>query len=280
MLIQNKSHNLGKQLRGITHVHTTFSHDGEISIERLAEICTTKNLNFVLIAEHAQDLDLNLFARLVDNANRLSTNSTLLIPGLEYEGENDVHLLAFGVSSFIDPGKKLIEIAGLVRKQGGLNVIAHPKRNRYFVPNDLVDWADGVEIWNSKMDGSFAPNAKSLSFLQSLRVRNAKVHGYAGLDLHWDKQKIMVFINIFGVHLQKEALFRALQNGNFTASNAFLNLEADGGTSVFCNRCFALANAFNNGLTSISKTLYHKMKKLFGNKIAADLRRCLRLFLY
>jgi hypothetical protein len=280
MIVQN-SRKEGRSLKGIAHVHTTFSHDGEISLERLAAICNIRNIDFVLISEHAQDLDEHSFAKFVKNANQCSTRNTLLISGLEYEGENDVHLLAYGISSFIDPKKKLVDIAPLVQKQGGLSIIAHPKRNGYFVPNDLVDFINGIEIWNTKMDGSFAPNAKSLSLLRALRLRNAKIHGYAGLDLHWDNQKIMVFVDVFGAYLQKEVLFSALQNGNFIVSNAFLHLKSNGNESVINDWCFAFVNTFNAALTDIAKKIiYRRLKAVFGNKIGRALKRYSRRFLY
>jgi len=281
MAVQNTRNGSSKPLKGIAHVHTTFSHDGEISLERLANICSIRNIDFVLISEHAQDLDQNSFADFIKNADQCSTNRTLLIPGLEFEGKNDVHLLTYGISSFIDPRENLLEIATSVQKQGGLNIIAHPKRNGYFVPDDLVGFMNGIEIWNTKMDGSFAPNAKSLALLRSLRLRNAKVYGYAGLDLHWEKQKIMVFVNVFGAYPQKSALFGALKNGNFTVSNAFLNLKPDGNESIFYDRCFGLVNVFNTALTHIAKKIiYRHLKKLLGNKMGIALKRYSRRFLY
>ena len=281
MAVQNTRNDSSNLLKGIAHVHTTFSHDGEISLEHLSNICSARNIDFVLISEHAQDLDQNSFANLIKNADRCSTNRTLLIPGLEFEGENDVHLLAYGISSFIDPGKNLTEIATLVQKQGGLNIIAHPKRNGYFVPDELVGFMNGIEIWNTKMDGSFAPNAKSLALLRSLRMRNAKISGYAGLDLHWEKQKIMVFVNVFGAYPQKGALVSALRSSNFTLSNAFLNLKPDGNESVFYDRCFGFVNTFNTALThTAKKIIYHHLKKILGNKMGIALKRYSRRFLH
>ncbi len=280
MTVEANRKNSYRFRKGIAHVHTTFSHDGEISLERLATVCRTGKIDFALISEHAQDVDEKKFAQLIRDANRLSGKGTLLVPGLEYEGEQDIHLLAYGITAFIDPKKTLCEIAEQVHKNGGLNVIAHPKRNGYVVPQDILPFLNGIEIWNTKMDGSSAPNVKSLSLLRSVRSQKENIFGYTGLDLHWQRQNMKAFIHVPISCVQKDRLFWALEEGNFVLSGSRIKLTPRGDLPFICDGCFTMVNAFNAFFNFVAKKLlYRNLKKILGDGKGESLKRHLRRFL-
>ncbi|HIJ39964.1 MAG TPA: hypothetical protein HPP90_02635 [Deltaproteobacteria bacterium] len=168
-----------------------------------------------------------------------------------------------------------------MHKNGGLNVIAHPKRNGYVVPHDLLHFVNGIEVWNTKIDGSFAPNAKSLSLLRSVRSRNGEIFGYTGLDLHWNRQNMKTFIHVPLPSVQKDTLFSALKEGNFVVSGSHINLNPQGDLPIVYDFYFTLMNASDTFFNFFAKkVLYRNLKKILGERIGRSLKRHLRRFLY
>ena len=81
------------------HVHTSHSHDGEMSIAGLRTAMEARRWQAVYLAEHAEDFEAGSYALYRDQCREASTAGALLVPGLEYPVAEQ-HVLALGLKDF------------------------------------------------------------------------------------------------------------------------------------------------------------------------------------
>ena len=94
-----------KTFRGIVHIHSSYSHDGENDLDELVSILGRQQLNFALLTEHVEDLSAVDFEHYVERCQSLSTDDLLLVPGLEYTFEDEskrIEILVFGREAYIN----------------------------------------------------------------------------------------------------------------------------------------------------------------------------------
>ncbi len=107
------------------HVHTDFSHDGELTVEQISSIFKEKEA--VYIADHAEDMGAEKFERLKKQCSMYSRKDFVLAPGLEYSTKDGDHLLALSMKSFILPeNSSTLECIQRLRSCCGMLVWAHP----------------------------------------------------------------------------------------------------------------------------------------------------------
>src|SRR5258708_1536120 len=88
-------------LKGVTHFHSTYS-DGEFTLEELREIFTKSGFQFVCMTDHAEWFDREKVRAYIDECESLSDEEFRFIAGLEYECEQRMHILGYGVVSLVD----------------------------------------------------------------------------------------------------------------------------------------------------------------------------------
>ena len=81
-------------LKGIGHVHSTFSFDGKVEIGELHAFFAARGFDFVLMSEHIEHLDLGHMQRIYDACQRVSDHRCVIIPGIEID---ELHILIFGI---------------------------------------------------------------------------------------------------------------------------------------------------------------------------------------
>ncbi len=86
-------------LRGVAHVHSTYSFDGRLPLPDLAGFLAGQGLDFVLMSEHVESLDPGKVRRFVADCSRLSNESFLLIPGIEID---ELNALFYGIQRRAD----------------------------------------------------------------------------------------------------------------------------------------------------------------------------------
>src|ERR671918_2188878 len=84
-------------VRGMLHVHSTFSYDGHHSLEEIVQYARERNIRFLAMSEHSDGLDQPTFDRYVQECARQTTSDCLVIPGVEFSCEGDLHILGFGL---------------------------------------------------------------------------------------------------------------------------------------------------------------------------------------
>lgn len=170
-------------LKGILHIHSNFSYDGENSVFEWASFLEYKKYSFVCFTEHDDDFDQHKMIRLIKACEEVSTPTFCAIPGLEFRCSDRVHILGIGVTEYCridDP----IKAAGFIREAGGLSVIAHPRGYEKNITKVLLEIVDGIEIWNGSKDGRFFPRADIVQFYQKCREVNSSLIGIGGSDTH------------------------------------------------------------------------------------------------
>ncbi|MGC1651170.1 MAG: hypothetical protein WA741_35535, partial [Candidatus Sulfotelmatobacter sp.] len=75
----------------------------------------------------------------------------------------------------------------------------------------------GIETWNSKYDGRYAPRPGTFALLQRLRQRAPEMHAFYGQDLHWRKQFRGLFVTVEGDTPNPSAILAALAAGKYSA---------------------------------------------------------------
>jgi len=213
-------------LKGALHVHSTYS-DGEFTLAELRRVFLDEGCSFVCMAEHAEYFDTDRLREYFDECNSLSDDKFLFVGGLEYECDRRMHILGYGATRLADSTDPEAVIRD-VDAQGAVSVIAHPK-------NDFFDWIEkfetlprGIETWNSKYDGRYAPRPETFALLQRLRARDPEMRSFYGQDLHWKKQFRGLFVQLDLAAASTANILNALAGGAYCGLKGELALPSSG----------------------------------------------------
>jgi hypothetical protein len=212
--------------KGAMHAHSTYS-DGEFTLEELREIFRAQGCSFLCMTDHAEYFDEQRIQEYISNCASLSDKTFRFVVGFEYRCDRDMHILGYGATKLTkstDPQQVIRHIDA----QGAISVIAHPK-------NDFFPWIEtfetlpqGIETWNSKYDGRYAPRPATFALLQRLKQRAPKMLAFYGLDLHWRHQFREFFVTIPGESSEPAAIMAAIATGAYTAHKDDLQLPSSG----------------------------------------------------
>ncbi len=212
--------------KGALHAHSTYS-DGEFSLQELREIFVAEGCSFLCMTDHAEYFDPRLIERYVSECESLSDESFRLVAGLEYRCERNMHILGYCATELIQSSDPQ-EVIRHIDSQGAVSVIAHPK-------DDFFAWIEGfetlplgIETWNTKYDGRYAPRPGTFALLQRLRKRAPQMHAFYGQDLHWKKQFRGLHVGLDCDSLEPAKILAALAAGKYAARKDDLQLPSSG----------------------------------------------------
>jgi hypothetical protein len=213
-------------LKGALHVHSTYS-DGEFTLRELRETFLSDGCSFVCMTDHAEFFDQKSIERYLSECDFLSDEKFLFVAGLEYRCEREMHILGYRATKLTqttDPQ----EVIRHIDSQGALPVIAHPK-------DDFFEWIEGfdtlplgIETWNTKYDGRYAPRPGTFALLLRLKQRAPQMHAFYGQDLHWKKQFRGMFVTLDSSSLDPAAILSELAAGRYGAEKDKLRLPSSG----------------------------------------------------
>jgi hypothetical protein len=215
-------------LQGVLHIHSTYS-DGEFRLAELREIYLAAGCCFACITDHA-DAFASDPQRLDDyrrECDERSDDRFRFIAGLEYTCDDRMHVLGYGLTSPIDstdPERVIAEI----RARGGVAVVAHPKDAAFAGIEQFDPLPDGIEVWNSKYDGRYAPRPGTFALLARTRRRRSDMRAFYGQDLHWRKQYRGLFTLVDAGALDRGSILAALAAGRFAGLKDGRCLPSDG----------------------------------------------------
>jgi hypothetical protein len=214
---------------GALHVHSTWS-DGEFTLPELRQVLGEAGCTFACVTDHADFFDEQSLHAYVAECESLSDERFRFIAGLEYPCEQRLHIIGYGATALTtsaDPSGVMTHIEAV----GGVSVIAHP-------PDALFDWIasldrvpQGLEVWNSKYDGRYAPRAATFALYARLRTRRSDCHAFYGQDLHWRRQYRGLFTEVDCASTRRADVLAALAVGAFVGRKDALRLPSDGTVS-------------------------------------------------
>jgi hypothetical protein len=198
-------------MKVLSHAHTTYSLDGELTPQGLADVARARGFDAVLVTDHFEHLNEHSFRRLVEDC--AGVTGCLLIPGYERDWDG-FHVLALGVSEWFDQ-PRLEEWAASVKRAGGMLVAAHPGRYHHEVPAPILAACDGVEVWNSKRgyDGPLGPHPRAYRLLGEKRL------ALCGQDLHGVRHATSVALVLTGANPSRSIILQSLREGRFAMRN-------------------------------------------------------------
>lgn len=238
-------------LKGALHAHSTYS-DGEFTLSELRDIFLSEGCSFLCMTDHAEYFDRQSIDRYVSECKSLSDHKFCFVAGLEYRCERDMHILGYSATKLTDT-RDPQEVIRHIEGQQAVSVIAHPK-------NDFFEWIEsfqtlprGIEVWNTKYDGRYAPRSGTFALLQRLKQRAPEMHAFYGLDLHWKKQFRRLCVELDCDSLDPAAILAALAAGDYTAHKNELALPASGIVSASLLEEFGRAQARSHRMWRILK---------------------------
>jgi predicted metal-dependent phosphoesterase TrpH len=216
-------------MEGLFHVHSNYSADGRLSLEELRKECLKRNLQFMVVTDHAEDFPPGKAKKFIDHCKKVSDSDFLVVPGLEFniDREREVHLLVVGLDGL--PCENEPEaILKKVRegKNSALNVVAHLSRSNHYIPPEYEDKINGIEIWNAAYNSRYLPDQKAMRLFTNLKKKNSQLVGFGGLDLHdrsgFRELKICLTNSC---HNEKE-LLDDLKAGKFKIRGQYMSLSS------------------------------------------------------
>lgn len=199
-------------VRVAAHVHSSWSYDAEWSLQDIANEFRRRRYDVVLMSEHDRSFDQQSWKEYQQACSDASTNDILLVPGIEYEDDdNVVHTPVWGDNiPFLGAGRPTLELLRSAHAEGAVAVLAHPWR-RDAISRYQPEWApllSAVEIWNRKYDG-IAPNRKIKRFAD-----RDDLAPFVSLDFHTSRQFFPLAMSISMTELPSPAsLVDAIRGG-------------------------------------------------------------------
>jgi predicted metal-dependent phosphoesterase TrpH len=213
-------------LKGVMHIHSTYS-DGEFTLAELRDVFLAQECSFVCMTDHAEYFDEKSIKNYVAECESLSDARFRMIPGLEYRCERNMHILGYRALK-LTPSKEPEEVIQHIDAQHALSVIAHPKDEFFEWIEKFTTLPRGIETWNSKYDGQYAPRPGTFALLQRLKERSQNLQAFYGIDLHWKKQFRQFFIILDSDKNDETTIMATLSAGKYTAQKDDLTLPSSG----------------------------------------------------
>ena len=176
---------MNRILRAATHVHSNWSDDAAWSLEAIARSFRRRRYDAVLMCEHSRGWTARRYGDYVAACAAASRDGLLLVPGIEYEDEdNVVHVAVWGHLPFFGATPEIGELLGEVAAAEGISVLAHPGRREAWrrFEHGWAQHLTAIEIWNRKYDG-WAPNRRAVEM-----VRRERLGEFVSLDFHTRRQ--------------------------------------------------------------------------------------------
>jgi hypothetical protein len=260
-------------IKGAIHVHSTYS-DGEFTLTQLRDIYRSEDCAFVCMNDHAEYFDESRLQAYHRECEALSDDKLRILAGLEYRCERNMHILAYGrtgLPAVSDPEG----VIRYIEEQGAVAVIAHPKDEFFSWIESFQTLPHGIETWNSKYDGRYAPRPATFALLQKLKQRSPSMLAFYGQDLHWKRQFRGLFVELEVESAEPQAVLAAIASGKFRGRKGDLRLPSDGALPAELLAQFAETNARSHRMWDLVQSGKNVLERL-GIRVPESVKAPLR----
>lgn len=213
------------RIRGALHVHSTLSRDGTMTIAELSQWYRRNGYQFLAMGEHAEDLDEAKVRELENQSIENSNHQFCVIPGIEFASNGGIHIVGIGIVR-LTPEKDPLAVIEGIHEQGGLAVLAHPKRIGWECPASVLLAVDAAEIWNVGYDGKYLPSVKALSGFRRMQQTNPKLLAVASHDFHRTASFYDVAVEMDVESLTPDGILRNLRQGRYAIRSRFFRANS------------------------------------------------------
>lgn len=219
------------RIKGAVHVHSTLSRDGTLTIAELARYFKGKGYQFLAMGEHAEDLNDAKVQALREQSAASSDANFCVVPGIEFAVTRQIHIVGVSVVNLIAL-ESPVYVAEQIRAQGGMSILAHPKRLGWDCPPEVARAIDAAEIWNIGYDGKYLPSPKAMPCFAKMREANPKLLAMASHDFHRVASFYGLRIEMDVPSLAPGLILQALKSGNYVARSPFYDCTSEGRESA------------------------------------------------
>lgn len=247
-------------LKAALHVHSTYS-DGEFSLPELKRTYVEAGCRVVGITDHDDHFDAPKLADYVAECASLSDDHFLFLCGLEFRCEREMHMLGYGCTTLAETQVPQ-DIIRHIEEHRGLAVIAHPKDSMFPWIESFATLPLGIETWNSKYDGRYAPRPATFDLLKRLQSRRSGMRAFYGQDLHWKKQFRGLFTELQCEEVERAKILQALERGQYSGVKSKIRLPSTGDISTELRTTFAAKHAQSDRMRKFVKAGKKTIDKL------------------
>ena len=258
--------------KGVIHAHSTYS-DGEYTLSELREVFLASGCSFVCMTEHAEDLNADTIEQFKAECEKLSDEKFLFLPGLEYTCDRRMHVLGYGVTDLLSTTNPE-EVISHINSMGGISVIAHPMDSAFDWIESFTHLPHGIETWNSKYDGRYAPRPGTFQLLQRLKKRQSMLAFY-GVDFHWKRQFRQLYTSLDCEALTTDSVLDGFSKGSFTGLKGELVLPSSGDVPADVLDHFGVRNERSMRMRQFTKKMKKSLDRV-GARIPAPIKGQLR----
>lgn len=200
-------------MRGVAHVHSTYSFDGRLRLPELAQFLAERGMDFALLSEHVESLQPETLREFFHQCQECSNDAILLIPGVEIDGLN---ALLFGIRHCPEQWMDWEDLARQLISAGALTAVSHPCRIVKPVPALIRRHAEAVEVWNSRYDGKMALRLSSVRYWRSLMTQEKRaLRPMCGIDFHDRRDYCPLMLEVQCAERDSSAILASLRAGQY-----------------------------------------------------------------
>jgi len=248
-----------KKFKGLIHIHTTYSYDGTMPFADFVHHAKNKNYDFVIITDHAENFDDTKMQVFVNECKKATHEDFLVIPGLEFNINNEIHILGIGIENYINEPEPE-ELIRKIHENNGLAILAHTivyTKIPYAQLNDV----DLIEIWNPRYSERLSPSIKSIKILHEFRKIKKMYIASGGLDLHTFDDLIPLYQSVMSTQLNQKEILNSLKHGEFTIIHGSIEFPSLNEPGISLTG-FIYLFAFIQFIPKISKKIIRKIYKM------------------
>lgn len=259
--------------RGVTHIHSTFSSDGALSLPELKALFKERGLSFACMTEHTDEMTAQQADAFVRECERSSDREFVFVPGFEVPYRH-AHLLMIGAHAFVSSVADERSLRTW-KERTELCVLAHPHRNGFVVDTAMQEVIDGIEVWNAQYDGKHLPRFAALRLLKDLQTKNPELLAVCGLDLHRREHMGSPEISLAVDELSAEAVVAALRKGEYFIGQNGTVIVSSAGNMEKVSRGMRLIGAATIVFIRASRFAGKELAR-FGLSLPRSLKRAIR----